>query len=123
MAAVLLAAVLGLTLDRQNKDVSVLLTLAACSMVGVMALSYLRPVLDFLGELESAAGHQENFLGVLLRAAGVGIAAELAGMICTDAGKGSLGKALQMLGSAVILQQSVPVLRALLTMIRQILGT
>lgn len=122
-AAVLLASILGLVLDRQAKDLSALLTIAVCTMVGMLAVTYLRPVLDLLRELETAGNLPGDFLGLLLKAVGVGIATELIGMICADAGKASLGKQLQTLGSAVILYLSIPVFRALLMMIRQILGT
>ena len=47
---------------------------------------------------------------------------EMAGMICSDAGNGSLGTALQLLASAVILWLSVPVFTALMNLIRQIMG-
>lgn len=121
-AAVLLAAILGLVLDRQEKDMSVLLTIAVCTMLGMIAAAYLSPVLAFLRELEAIGSLQDDFLPILLKAVGVGLGAELISMICADAGKGSLGKMLQMLGSSVILALSVPVFQALLAMIRQILG-
>lgn len=121
-AAVLLAAVLGLVLDQQQKDLSALLSIGVCVLIGRLILHYLEPVVDFLLELEAAGGMQEHFLGILLKAMGVGMTSELAGMVCTDAGKASLGKSLQMLGSAVILYLSVPVFQSMLNMVRQILG-
>lgn len=121
-AAVLIAAVLALVLDKQAKDFSAILTMGVCALIGIMAISYLKPVLEFLQELERAGGIEKNLLEILLKAVGIGVASELIGVICTDAGKGSLGKSLQMLGSTAILALSVPVFRTLLTMIRQILG-
>lgn len=121
-AAVLLAVILALVLDKQQKDLSVLLTTAVCTMAGMILISYLEPVVDLLYELEAAGDVQGNFLGVLLKAVGIGLTAELAGQICTDAGKASMGRALQMLASAAILSLSVPVLRTMFTMIQQILG-
>lgn len=121
-AAVLLASVLGLVLDRQGKDFSALLNIAVCTMAGGIALSYLKPVLSFLRELEEMGGMQGGFMGILLQVLGVGITSELIGLICTDAGKASLGKALQLLGSAVGLHLSLPLFRALVSLIRQILG-
>ncbi|MDO5399791.1 MAG: stage III sporulation AC/AD family protein [Eubacteriales bacterium] len=121
-AAVLLAVILALVLDRQQKDLSALLTTAVCALVGAILVSYLEPVVDLLYELEAAGDVRDNFLGSLLKAAGIGLTAELAGQICADAGKASLGKALQMLGSAAILSLSVPVFRSMFAMIQQILG-
>lgn len=121
-AAVLIAVVLGLAVGKQEKDISVLLTMAVCCMVAVTAISYLEPVLDLLWELESTAELQNGVLGILLKAAGIALVAEIAGMICSDAGNGSLGKTLQMLGSAAILYLSIPIFQTFLTLIREILG-
>ena len=60
-------------------------------------------------------------LGILLKAVGIGLVSEIAGLVCTDAGNGSLGKTLQLLGSAVILYLSLPIFTAMLELIREIL--
>lgn len=122
VAGALLAVILGLAMGKQEKDVSALLSIAVCCMVAVIAVNFLEPVFDLLRELESVGDLQDGMLGILLKAAGIALVAELAGMICNDAGNGSLGKALQMLGSAVVLYLSIPVFNALLTLIRDILG-
>ena len=116
-AAVLLAVVLGLSLGKQ-KDI---VTMAVCCMVAMIAISYLEPVLDFLRELETLGDLQGDMLGILLKAVGIGLVSEIAGLVCTDAGNGSLGKTLQMLGSAVILYLSLPIFTAMLELIREIL--
>ena len=115
-AAVLLALSLG-----KQKDIGVLLTMAVCCMVTMIAISYLEPVLDFLRELETLGDLQGDMLGILLKAVGIGLVSEIAGLVCTDAGNGSLGKTLQMLGSAVILYLSLPIFTAMLELIREIL--
>lgn len=119
-AVVLLAVVLGLSLGKQ-KDIGVLLTMAVCCMVAMIAIFYLEPVLDFLRELETLGDLQGDMLGILLKAVGIGLVSEIAGLVCTDAGNGSLGKTLQMLGSAVILYLSLPIFTAMLELIREIL--
>lgn len=121
-AAILIAAIFSLALSKQEKDLSTLLTLAVCCMAGAVLLSYLEPVLDLMWELESLGRLQGGMLSVLLKAVGITLIAELAGMICTDSGNGSLAKCLQFLGSAVILYLSIPVFQAFLTLIREILG-
>lgn len=122
MAAALVAVVLGLALEKQGKDFSVVLTMAVCCMVAGIGFSYLEPVLDFLWELEALASLQTNMLGILLKVVGIGLVAELAAMICSDGGNASLGKQLQMLGGAVILYLSLPIFRSMLALIQDILG-
>lgn len=122
VAGVLIAAILGPVFGQQEKGISVMLSVAVCAMGAVILLSYLEPVLDLLRQLESLGDLGGEMLTILLKAMGIALVAELAGLICTDAGSGALGKTIQMLASAVILWLSIPVFQAFLALIRQILG-
>ena len=120
-AAALITVILSLALGKQEKDIGAILSMAVCCMVMVSALIYLEPVLDFLRELEGLGDLQEDFLGILLKALGIGLVAEIASGVCSDAGNGSLGKTIHTLGSAVILYLSLPVFRSLMDMLSRIL--
>ena len=121
-AAVLLTVILGLALGSQKKETGILLTIAACCMVASIALSYLKPVIDFVQQLQDMGKLDREMLGILLKAVGIGLIGELASLICSDAGNGALGKTLQLLTSAVILWLSLPLLTGLLELIQEILG-
>lgn len=121
-AAVLIASILGLTLRDTRKEMGVLLTLAVCVLVGFLSITFLEPVLDFLWELEALGSLQGNALEILLKGLGIGLIAEIVGMICTDAGNASLTKTIQLLGSAAILYVSLPVFRTVISLLQQILG-
>ena len=120
-AAALIAVILSLALGKQEKDIGAILSIAVCCMVMVSALVYLEPVLEFLRELEAIGDLQGDFLGILLKALGIGLVAEIASTVCADAGNGSLGKTLHTLGAAAILYLSLPVFRAMLDLLRRIL--
>lgn len=121
-ALALIAAVLGMALNNQDKQFALVLSIAACLMVTAITVTYLKPVFAFLKELEALGDLQGDMLSILIRALGVGLTAEIASMICTDAGNASLTKAIQLLGGAVILYLSVPMFSALMDMIRKIVG-
>lgn len=121
-AAVLLAVVLGLMLNKQGKDMGTVLSIAVCCMVAMIAISYLQPVVEFLQKLETLGGLDESMVGILLKAVGIGFVAEIAGLICSDAGNSSLGKSIQILGSAVILWLSIPLFNSLIELVQEILG-
>lgn len=121
-AAVLLALVLVPALEKTGKDFSVLLTMAVCAMAAMAAISYLKPVLDLLWQLRDLGDLAGQTLEILLKAVGIGMVAEIAGMICRDAGNGSMGKTMQILASAVILYLSIPLLKGFLSLIQEILG-
>lgn len=119
-AAVLLTVVLVLAL--QKREISLLLVLAVCCMTAAAAISYLEPVVDLLRELEDMMQMDQGMLSTLMKAAGIGLVAEIGSLICSDGGSGSLGKTLQLLGAAGILFLSVPLFQSLLNLIREILG-
>ncbi len=121
-AAILLAVILGLTLSKQGKDLGILLTIAVCAMTALVALRYLEPVVKLVESLEGLAGLENGMLEILLKVVGIGLITEIGGLVSTDAGNASLGRILQLLGSAVILWLSIPVFTALMDLIGEILG-
>ena len=122
IAAALIGAILALVLSKQEKDLSLLLTMAGCTLILMLVLGSLEPVLEFLRELQELGDLNADMLVLLLKAVGIGIIAEIAGLICTDAGNASLGKTVQLLGTSAILWLSLPVLRMLLDLVKSILG-
>lgn len=120
VAAVLLASVLGLAL--QNKEIGTVLTIAVCCMVLLIAVAFLEPVVDFLRKLEELGKLDSGLIPILFKAVGIAVVSEIAGMVCADAGNFSMGKAMQILGTAVILWLSIPVFNGLLDLIRSVLG-
>ena len=119
-AAVLLAVVLILTLRRQ--EMGMLLSLAVCVMVMGVAMSYLKPVLELVDTLKELGDLDTGVLAVLLKAVGIGLVTEIAVLVCADSGNASMGKALQLLGTVVILWLSVPLFTSLMKLIQEILA-
>ena len=121
-AGILLAAVLGLALQKQEKDLSAALTAAVIAMAAVLMLRLLEPVLELLRQLEQVGNLRSDALELLLKAAGIGLTAEVAGLVCADAGNAALAKMLRLLGTAAILCLSVPMFTALLEYITEMVG-
>lgn len=122
LGAVLISAILTILLERQSRDFSLLLTLAASAMVALAAGKLLSPVLRFLGQLEALGNLSNEALLVLIKIFGMGIAGELAASVCTDAGNASLGKSLSFLTNAGMIYLSLPIFSSLTEIIVQILG-
>lgn len=119
---VLIASIFCLVLSKHGKDMALLLTITVCCLVIAAAVSYLRPVIDFLHRLETLGQLNADMIGILLKAVGIGLLSEVAGLICTDAGNSSLGKALQVLSAAVILWLALPLFNELIELIEKLLG-
>ena len=121
-AGILLAAVLGLALQKQEKDLSAVLTAAVIAMAAVLMLRLLEPVTELLRQLEQVGNLRSDALELLLKAAGIGLTAEVAGLVCADAGNAALAKMLRLLGTAAILCLSVPMFTALMECITDMVG-
>ena len=121
-AGVLVASIVGIALAKQGKEFSAVLTISVCCMVVLLSISFLEPVLDLICQLEALGNLNGEMVRILFKVVGIGLVSEIAGMVCTDAGNASLGKALKMLATAVILWLSIPVFHALLELIQEILG-
>ena len=118
-AVVLMGVVLILALGR--KDQGLLLSLAICVMIAMAAAEYLEPVLELMGTLERLGGLDGGMTAILFKCVGIGLVTEIAGMVCADSGNASMAKALQLLGTAVVLWLSVPLFNGLLELIQEIL--
>ena len=120
-AAVLVTVILVLVLRKQGSEMSVLLSLLVCCMVGCLAAYFLVPVVQFLQRLQKLGALDGTFVNTLLKIVGICFTAEIAGLICEDSGNAALGKVLQFLASAVILYLSLPMLSKLLDLVEGIL--
>ncbi len=121
IAGVLIALMLCLALGNKGKEITVLLALMVCVMAVAAGFSYLSSVLDFFAQLQNLIGLDNHLLNILLKAVGVGLMGEIAGLICADGGQATLGRAVQILTSAVILWISLPLYTEILSLIRNLL--
>ena len=122
-AGILTALILWLSLHKHTKDLSVLLTMVVCAMVIIAAVSFFRPVFDFISKIQKICNVDNDLLTIILKVVGIGLITEFSSLICKDAGNESMGKALQVLSSAVVLWMSLPVFEKLLSLLDKILGT
>lgn len=122
LGAALVSAILTMVLDRQSRDYSILVTVAACGMMAIVAGKFLSPVLDYLGKLETLGDLRSDMLLELLKIFGIGMSGEMAATVCADAGNASLGKGIRFLSNAAILYLSIPIYASLTGLLVQILG-
>ena len=122
IALALVAAILCLLLNKGGKEMGAVLSLAACCMVILAAMTYLSSVVTFAEKLHNLGALDTGLMAILLKATGIGLLTELSALVCTDAGNASLAKAIQLLGTTVIAWVSLPLLSGLMDLITHILG-
>ncbi len=123
VAVALVTVILCAVLSRQGRDMTVLLGLAACAMLIMAAFAYLEPVVQFLSILKDLAQMDDGVFGVILKAVGIGLTAEVATLICNDAGNAAIGKAVEIVSAATILYLSLPLMNTLLELVQQMVGS
>ena len=121
-ALVILTVIFSMTLEKGEKDISTVLTVAGCFIVLIRTLGYLSDVIAFLWKLGSTAGSRNPFMGTLLKITGVALMSEMTALISSDAGNSALGKAMQILGNAAILFLSLPLFDTFFTIIQEMMG-
>lgn len=121
IAAVLITSIVGIAVSKQGKDMGVVLTLAVCCIVAGVAVSYMKPVVDFVHQLEQNTTLTGGLVKLLLKATGIGLIGQIATMICNDSGNSALGKMVQLLTTAVILWLSLPIFQELMQLLQRTL--
>ena len=122
-AGVLVAVTVGLALSKNSKDMAMLLVLTVSAMVLAVAITFLEPVFSFFSRLQSLGHLNSQLLSTLIKAVGIGMLSEIVSFLCADSGNAALGKALQILATAVILWISLPLFSELLDLIEGMLQT
>lgn len=120
-AVLILTVILGVAIEKTEKDIAVVLSIAACCAVMTVAMDYLSDVVAFLWQLGNSTDYRNPFMGTLLKISGVALMTELTGLISSDAGNSSLEKAIQILGNAAILFLSLPLFESFFTIIQEIM--
>lgn len=123
-AAVLgvLAAVLATLLKRNSKDLALVLTIAACCIIGVLVVRTAEPIVDFLGRLQGMTGLDAELMTPMLKAVGIGLLTEIAAGVCADAGEGAIGKLVELAGGLLALSVALPLLEAVLQILKTMGG-
>lgn len=122
IAGALICLIMYLILNKQNKDISLLLTIAACCMILISSITYLQPIIDFFVRLENLGGLNPDIVKILFQCVGIGVLSEISSMVCCDAGNTSLAKSIQMVAITVIIYLSLPLFSGMLDIVTGILG-
>ena len=122
MAAIaILTVIFSTTISKTEKDISLVLSIAASSLVLLTAMRYLSELIDFLWQMNNNAVWKNPFVEPLLKISGIALMTELTSLISSDAGHSSLGKAMQILGNTVILVLTIPVFESFFAVVQELL--
>lgn len=109
-----ITVLLSTLLKKKNGESALLLTLAACAVIALLAIKMAEPVLDFLQKLREIADLDTALMTPLVKSVGIGLLTQICGGICDDAGESAIAKLVELCGGILAVYVSLPLLEALL---------
>ena len=118
----LVCSCICLVLRSQNGTLAMLLSLCGCVLLYIAALGLFSPVLKIMDDLRVLSGLSDSVTAPMLKATGIGVVAQTAASVCDDAGEKALGKAVEVCCSVMTLYVTIPLLSAVIALLKDILG-
>ena len=115
------AAILALTIRKQTPELSLALTAAACCAVCLLALPFVKPVLELARRLSEKTGLAGELTAALWKTAGISLLSGICAAVCEDAGQSALSRLVQSCGGLLCLCLSLPLLEAALALMEKLL--
>ena len=118
ISAIAVIGVLAATVLRHSvPEMSIAVTLAVQFAMAATAIGVLAIILDFLKELSAMAGISQELLAPLLKTMGVSIVTKIACDTCKDGGAAALASYIELVGGAVAVSFSIPLMLSVLRLI------
>lgn len=118
----LIAVIFAALLKKNNRELAVLLSLAACALIAAALLTLAEPLVDFLARLRNLAGLDTEVMAPLLKTVGIGLLTQICASICSDAGESSIAGLIEVCGGLLALYVSLPLLEAVMDMVESMSG-
>ncbi len=118
----LTAVLLCKVLERYAREQAVMLTIGTAAGVLLLLLTMLEPLLAQMYQLFELAGLPQTYIAVLWKALGICYVTQLAGDVCRDSREEALCSVVHMAGKIALMLQALPLIRALLSMLVEVLG-
>ena len=112
----ILAVVFATVLKKYAPDLSILLSMGATVVIGILFLRLFQPVLAFLEELRELTGLEPALLEPVLKCLGISLLSQICINVCTDAGQNAIGKMIQISACILCLYISLPLFRGVLSL-------
>ena len=121
-AVAVTAAVLGAVLRRHTPELALLLVLAAGIWIMALCANALATALEVLRELTRLTGIEEELLTPVVKTVAISIVARLAAEVCRGAGESGMAAFVEIAGAVFSLAVSLPMIRAVVILMGELLG-
>ena len=118
----IIAVIFSTILRKSNKELALILSIAACVLIALLLLNLAKPLLDFLSKLRTLSGLEQGMMAALLKTIGIGLLTQICATLCADAGENAVAGLIEVCGSLLAMYVSLPLLEAVLDMVESMGG-
>lgn len=115
-AVALIAGMMGLLIKRSNPEISLLLSAAAVTMIGIAAMSFAGEIKGLVRTVKTLCGTSDVFLATVLKCTAVAIITKLTAELCRDASQGACAAAVELAGTVCAMCLAMPLIMNMLKM-------
>ena len=115
-AAALIAGMMGLLIKRSNPEISLLLSAAAVTMIGIAAMSFAGEIKGLVKTVKTLCGTSDVFRAPVLKCTAVAIRTQLTAELCRDASQGACAAAVELAGTVCAMCLAMPLIMNMLKM-------
>ena len=121
-ALCMVGALLSLVVRRGSPEQALLLVLGCVVLVLLALVGAVEELMAFLSELGERSGVAAELFVPLYKTVGIALIVKLGGEICKDAGESALAAVIETAGAVCALLIALPLLRAVLSMLLELMG-
>lgn len=117
----LAAATLAVFVKGWKPELAIGISLAAASVIFIMAIPYLKAITDMIKDLSGQLGIESRYITLILKITGIAYIAQFGAELCRDAGESSTASKIEFAGKVIIMALSMPVIYKLLEIVNDII--
>ncbi|MDO4568558.1 MAG: SpoIIIAC/SpoIIIAD family protein [Clostridia bacterium] len=118
----LIATTLALVVKRYRPEAALQVSIAAGVLLLLIAVGSISGLIDGVIETAEAYGIDPEYFSVLVKTIGVAYVAQLASVICSDAGENAIASKVDLCGRLAILVMVAPTVFKIIDMVKELLG-
>lgn len=115
------ASIFAVLLRQYCREQSILIALAACTAVIGGFMMFLNPMISDIREIFSQAGITDSYMSLIFKAVAICFITQITCEICRDCGESAIASAAEIWGRGALTFMSIPIIKALLEQINQLL--
>ncbi len=122
VALCIMATVICKVLERDNKEISVLIGVFVAGYILLMVVISFSDISDTIDTLFSKASISEEYIEILFKAVGISYVTQLGCDCCRDSGENAMCTGVELFGKITILLISLPIYSAVISLIEELLN-